>query len=457
MQRRTIAFFITCFLSSALVSAQSALTGKKEMASDLLFLKQQLYLRHPNLYEYSSQEEVNSWFNTTISNLPDSVSQTNAFLITASIAPVLMDGHSYVYPGDYFLKSFFGDGVLFPFDVVWLEDSLRIVRDLSDEQSLNSGDVILGINGITAQHTKEFIVNHLSRDGRNSAYAEYLFTSFIQAWLAAFYNFPVEFNLKVFKKGSGVYQVKIKGLRRNEIRIKRELTDQYSGRGIRLYVDSHSRSAYMTIQSFSNDIIRAEYNQSFKKEMRFFFERLNRDSIQRVYIDLRGNQGGELSNGIYLLRYIMDVPFKVVESFARVRINKNKERELIEFRNKWTSDFDCFKKNQFKGKVIFLTDGGSFSCSSIVANVIKKHGRGEIWGGITGGSSRTLAGGPLKKIRLPNSGVEFSIPRTKYSLNSSLSSVYSDGGVKPDRIIAVSIEEILMNDRERLSYFNHFN
>lgn len=441
-----------CLIISTIAHTQPIQIGRNEMTKDLLFLKNQLHKRHPNLYVYSSVEEVDHWFRSSIAQLPDSISTTEAFILISSISPVLKDGHSYIYPGDYFLKSFFGDALLFPFDVVWLNDSLRIVRDLSDEQSLNVGDKILSINGIDVKSMRHFVVNHLSRDGRNIAYAEYLFTAFIQAWLGAFYNFPEFFNLDVVARAnsSEPQKITVKGLHRFDIRNRRQTGDPYSEKGLRLYISNSTKSAIMTVQSFSNDIIRGEFHQRFKKELNCFFERMATDSIKTLYIDLRGNQGGELSNGIYLLKYIMQDPFKVVHSFGKIKVNKNSQRELIEFRNKWNGEFYPFRRNIFSGEIYLMVDAGSFSCSSIVANVIKKSGRGKIIGSESGGSSSVLAGGNLKKVKLPNCRVEISIPSTRYQLDETYET--TQGGVKPDLELSLSIEELLMNDREKLMY-----
>lgn len=47
--------------------------------------------------------------------------------------------------------------------------------------------------------------------------------------------------------------------------------------------------------------------------------------IKSLAIDLRDNQGGELSNGIYLLQHFMDSSFQCVHSYYKV---KNGQKEV---------------------------------------------------------------------------------------------------------------------------------
>jgi C-terminal processing protease CtpA/Prc len=363
-----------------------------------------------------------------------------------------MDGHSYIYPGENYLRYFFGGAPLFPLNVYWLNDSLRILDNLSLNAGIGPGTIITRINSKDVNYIKAFILNRLCRDGKNISYAEHLFSVFFQAWLAAFFGFEEEYTVDVLHVTGIKERITLRGLSRNELQKRQKNLDTYHTKGLRLHINKRNRSALMTIPSFSNEIIRHTYKQNFNKELKYYFKQLYADSINLLFIDLRGNQGGELKNGVGLLRYIMHTPFVAVESFTRVKLDDEKKREVIEFKNKWNKVFDKFNHYHYGGRVILLTDGGSFSCSAIVANVFKKYGRGKLWGTVTGGSQTSLAGSPNKRIKLPNSGIQFSIPQTGYLLNKTTTN--NGDGIPPDFKWLPSLQEKQMNDSERLNLLN---
>lgn len=441
------------FVNSAI--SQEVLFSKAELAADLIYLKEQLHRRHPNLYTYSTPDQINGWFQDQIKNLPDSINDLQAFALVASISPLIMDGHSYVYPGGKYLNYFFGGAPLFPLDVYWVNDSLKVLRNYHVSGKIEPGAIITRINSLDVNQIRNFIVNRLSRDGKNSAYAEYLFSVFFQAWIAAFYGFEEEYIIDFTNLSGKQEQLKLKGLSRNQLQAIRKDFLAGQEKGLRLHLNRNNRSALMTIQSFSNDIIRHEFKQNFRKEMKHYFKQIQEDSINLVFIDLRGNQGGELKNGIELLKYFMLEKFIAVESFHRIKLNKTGERESIKFTNKWNSEFAASGRYHFSGRLVLLTDGGSFSCASIVAHVFRKYARGKIWGEMTGGSQHILSGSPNRKIKLPNTGIQFSIPLTGYVLSKKVNK--ESEGIVPDFNWSPALPERLMNDSERLNLLNNLH
>ncbi len=452
---RFIFQFIILWTFAEPAVSQEMIFSKAELTADLIYLKEQLHWRHPNLYTYSTPDQINGWFQEQIKNLPDSINDLQAFALVASISPLIMDGHSYVYPGGKYLNYFFGGAPLFPLDVLWINDSLKVLRNYPFSGKIEPGAIITRINSLDVNQIRNFIVNRLSRDGKNSAYAEYLFSVFFQAWIAAFYGFEEEYIIDIMHLSGEQEQVRLKGLSRNQIQTIRKDFLAGQKRGLRLHLNRNNRSALMTIQSFSNDIIKHDFKQNYRKEMKHYFKQIQEDSINLLFIDLRGNQGGELKNGIELLKYFMHEKFIAVESFNRIKLKNTGERETIEFTNKWNSAFSALGRYHFSGRIVLLTDGGSFSCASIVAHVFRKYARGKIWGEMTGGSQNILSGSPNRKVKLPNTGIQFSIPLTGYVLSEKINK--ESEGIAPDFIWSPALPERLMNDSERLNLLNNLH
>lgn len=411
------------------VHAQEIILTKQQAKEDLVFLLSELKANHPNLYTYTTEEILNDWYTSQSQSMDDSLSHKEMFEIISSISPILMDGHSYIYPSESFIKYFFTAAPLFPLDVFSYQNDLVVLNDWSTEQTIPKGAKILAINDIPIDDIKHKIINGLSRDGKNIAYPEFVYHEFFPTFYAAHFGFNTTYSIR-FEDASGNSKTEeIKGMERSRMRMMRNKTPKVSSeKGIRL--DVKNDLAVLTIPSFSNSMLKKDYGQKFKKEISDIFESIQNKGIESLVIDLRGNQGGQLSNGIYLLKHFMNQPFRCVSAYYKTSKKNKEKQQLVRMNSKWDDLSYPTKKNHFDGKVFLWTNGGSFSCSSIVAKTFKEEKRGMIIGQMTGGSAYTNCGGPDKSLVLPHSKILFTIPKTKYDLVSDMSEIKL--GVEPD-------------------------
>ncbi|NRB63450.1 MAG: hypothetical protein HRU40_10590 [Saprospiraceae bacterium] len=416
---------------------------KSQIVHDLQHLKAELEQHHPGLYTYSSKATVDNWFNDEAYQLPDSISKTKAFKCITSFSSVLKDGHSYIYPSAEHLDKFYNEAPLFPLDVFLTNDSLIVIRNFSSGQSIPPGAILTEINGKTISAILDLVVQHTSRDGDNLAYPKHLFYQFFPAYYSFFFGFQDDYEITFLNQKKELETVKVKGIPRNQIKAERAEKAQ---KGIDYTILSNGYSMVLTIKSFDKKILKNDYNQHFKTEIKNIFKTIKDKQIKSLAIDLRDNQGGELSNGIYLLQHLMDSSFQCVHSYYHI---KNKEKKMVN--TKWNGFFQPTNKNAFTGKVYIFTNGGSFSCSSIVANTIKQAKRGQIIGEMTGGSAYTNMGAPNRIVILPNTKISFTIPKTQYNLREDLSTIGL--GVVPDITIIDNHNKILHGQDNYISYF----
>ena len=419
---KTLLAFAVAFLLSHALPAQSGALSRAEMASDLQLLKQELQLRHPNLYTYSDSSAVEAWFAAQIAGLGDSLSQAEAFELVASFSEILQDGHSYVYPPQPHMDAFFQSAPLLPLDLFLDGNRLLVVADHSPAD-IPSGTRLLSINGVSVEALQARILPCIPRDGGNLQYPKHLFYKIFPAYYSYFHGFPAEFEL-VYDDGAEK-TVRVKGMTRAEMRAAGRR------RGIELEVDSAGRYAVLRIPAFDSGVLKGEYGQRFKVEVKRAFEVLAEEGVPNLAIDLRGNQGGELGNGVFLLRHVMREPFRCVRRFEGLR--KGGVKRLG---SRWDGWFEPVKQGHFDGRVFLFVNGGSFSCSAIVAATFARAERGLVLGSMTGGSAYVNSGGPNKQLALPASGILFTIPQTKYVLREEAEILGL--GVKPDREVVDS-------------------
>ncbi len=442
MNIKPFLFLTIIILGYLKLLGQDNLFAKSEIISDLKYLKSELEQNHPNLYTYSSKTTVDSWFEDIYKNLPDSINQAVAFKIITSFSSVLKDGHSYIYPSAKHLKDFFNTATLFPLDVFLTSDSLVVVRNFSNEQNIPVGSKLTKINGILVVDILDLIIQHTSRDGNNFEYPKHLTYQFFPAYYSYFFGFKDQYQIEFIDKMNKLQTVQISGLPRSEIKIERVKRIE---KGINFEILPNGYSAVLTIKSFDKKILKNDYNQNFKNEIKNIFNAIEKKQIKNLAIDLRDNQGGDLSNGIYLLQHFMDSSFQCVYSYYKVKNGQN-----TKFNAGWSKYFKPNKK-AFTGKVYVFTNGGSYSCSAIVANTIKETKRGQIVGEMTGGSAYVNSGAPNNVVILPNTKILFTIPKTQYNLRKDLSNLGL--GVQPNIRIIDNPNKILNGQDNYIEYF----
>ena len=433
---------ITILLVNLKILGQNSLYTKSQVISDLKYLKTKLEQNHPNLYTYSSKIIIENWFEDKYKKLPDTINQTEAFEIVTSISSVLKDGHSYIYPSAKHLDDFFNAAPLFPLDVFLSNGSLIVIRNFSNEQNIPTGATLTKINGMKVSDVLDLIVQHTCRDGDNMEYPKHLVYQFFPAYYSYFFGFKDQYSIEFMDENKTFNTVEISGLPKSEIKSKRVETIE---NGIDFKILPNGYSAILTIKSFDKKILQKDYNQNFKNEVKSIFKMIEEKQIKSLAIDLRDNQGGELSNGIYLLQHFMDSSFQCVRSYYKVTNGQKKK-----FNAGWSKFFEPSKK-AYTGKVYVFTNGGSYSCSAIVANTIKESKRAQIVGEITGGSAYVNSGAPNKVVTLPHTKISFTIPKTQYILRKDLSNIGI--GVIPDIEIIDNVKKILYGQDNYIEYF----
>ncbi len=423
MKKTKVLILLTLLFIVPKLFAQKDYYSNQEIVSDLEYLKCELEEYHPNLYTYSSKEQLDNWFKNIISNLPRQIEVKEAFRIISSISSVLKDGHSYIYPSDKHLDFFYNSAPLFPLDVFLVDDKLVVVSNNSLEQNIPVGSTLTQINGIPTENIQSLIVEHISRDGNNLKYPRHLFYQFFPAYFSFFYGFHENYELEYIADEGERIKKTIKALKRDEIKTKR---NNKSEKAIDLLLIPNERAAILSIKSFDKKILKKDYQQKFKTEIRNAFKTLSKKNVEYLAVDLRDNQGGELSNGVYLLKHFMNSPFQCVDSYYVIK--KGEKKKL---NSKWDNYFKPKKKYHFDHSVYLFQNGGSYSCSAIVANTFKENNRGKILGEMSGGSAYVNSGGPNHSAILPNTKITFTIPKTQYNLRKDLNEKIGQG-VLPD-------------------------
>jgi hypothetical protein len=438
---------------------QAAIFSPAQIVEDAEYLHAKLKSKHPHLYLYTAKDSVETFFKT-ISEIQDSLTALEFYNKISLFSDVIKDGHTLLFPSAETLNFHNNQSAFFPFKLFCDKGQLFVEADYSSTGNLEPGSEILSMNDVSADSILQHCLRRLMRDGYNLNYPVWILNNYFSEYYSYFFGHPASYTIK-FRSGAGIVEEwTIPALVKSEILVNR--TKRYGNRakarglnqtendGITIQIDSSSSLAILTIRDFDSHVLKRLYQQDYSKSLKAHFSQIRQSPVNDLILDLRGNQGGDLKNGILLLSLLMPEPFQVVERFAVVG---NSESEDMNARNKEIkgNGTRVFKPqpDAYSGNLYLLVDGGSFSNSGIVASAIRHYRRGVIIGEETGGNEKVLCGYESLTV-LPNTRLQVYIPTRQFVIRDMPGN--EGRGVIPDFIISPSIQGLISGKDEVLEY-----
>jgi C-terminal processing protease CtpA/Prc len=209
----------------------------------------------------------------------------------------------------------------------------------------------------------------------------------------------------------------------------------------------------MTINTFaSGHHLKSFFRRSFKS--------LQRDNIKNLVIDIRTNGGGDISNYVALTKYIRNTSFKVADTSAAVSKSFAPYTKYIKsgfFNNiglflftKKRADgryhFGYWERHtvnpknkyHYSGDTYVLTNGLTFSASSLFCNAVKGQKNVTLVGENTGGGWHGNSGIMIPDITLPNTKLRVRLP--VFRLVQYQHVAKTGTGVIPDIYVGPTVE-----------------
>lgn len=469
--KNTGVFVFILFVSLASCSvSRNYIPGKKfsadELKKDYSLMREILEKKHPNLYWYTPQSEMDSLFDRGYRTISDSMTENGfEWKIIAPLLSQIRCGHTSVMMsrGE---QRFMGDKIIpsFPlFMKVW-KDTMMVVANMYRDSIVKPGDFVLSINGIATQKIIDTLFQYISTDGFNNNLKYIRLSTSFPYYFRNVFGVLREFTLSV-TDSNGVHKdvamkwwpqppadsLIVRPPKRNAPGRKERLTQ------IRSYY-SDSSLAVIDLNAFT----RGKLNNFFRKS----FRKIRRDNIKNLIIDLRINGGGDMNKSVRLIRYIRSSPFRVAdtvfstsknfvpysshisESFinnpALIFLSKKRTAGHYAFGYWERHVFQPKKKNHFNGHVYILTNGLTFSAASLFCALVKGEDNITLVGEETGGGWYGNAGVIIPNIVLPNTGLRIRLPF--FRLVQSRFQLSEKGlGVEPDWYIGPDWRDILQN------------
>jgi len=410
---------------------------KEELQQDYTLLRNILEKKHPSLYWYTPKDSMDYFFDEGYKAIADSMTELQfGWKILAPLTATIHCGHTSFSMSKGWSK-FIKDRRIpsFPlFMKIW-KDTMVVTGNLNRNDSvIKKGTLITSINGLKSGEIVNRMFDYMVEDGYSSNvnyirlstgfpyfhrnifglyktyHIGYIDSSGIEkkTWLP-YYNPPPD---SISKRKTNK-----PGLREKKLSHKERLKNVRS-----LRIDSVF--SLMTVNSFSKGHLKKFFKKSFR--------RLRKQKSKNLVIDIRANGGGDINNYVLLTKFLRNTSFKVADTAFAISKNlrpytrhvstgffTNLGLLFITHKGKdgnyhfgfWERHtFRPKRNNHFDGNVYVLTNGLTFSASSLFCNSVKGQKNITLVGEETGGGWYGNSGIIIPDIILPNTRMRVRLP-----------------------------------------------
>ena len=482
--RKYFAFFIGAvfLLTACKVSKPSTSPYKKysltELQKDYKVFRNTLEKYHPSLYWYTSKDSMNLFFDRGYLQLKDSMTEPEFKKTLSYVLAAVGCGHSSVKNSNG-LIAYLDTAKhlpLFPLNIKLLKDTVVANGSLNKSDTvMYAGTQILSINNVPIEQIADSLMKFVSTDGHNKTHQrQWLsnpgnFASLYSSVYGIDSSYRIEYINKAGNKNTLItkpyisaldsFQKKkpaIKGAPVHRL-TKKEKKEQRLNKIRLMQIDTIGHTASLRLNSFSDGYKLKRYFRSVVRE-------LEKDKIQNFIIDLRGNGGGNLSNSIFLARYISNESFKVADSVYAISrkfsckspiknwfqikistlfVTTRKTDGFYHFTYFEKKHFKPKRRHHFNGNTYLITGGNSFSATSIFVHQLIKQENVLVVGEETGGGSYGNSGFMIPDVTLPNTKLKFRLPLFRMVIDKNAPK--TGGGVQPEIYSAPTISSFKKN------------
>lgn len=379
------------------------------MRQDLRFINDVLIKTHPDIYFSANATELKSAFDRVDGELTRPMTSDEAWRHFATLNPVFADAHvTVISPGPQaqtraILRS--GSG-LFPFEVnVDPTGRVYVLSELGGAPSSYKAASIEKVNGIPIQELTRALL-----DRTNGDTAAFRAVNLSTRWWWFYW--------KVFGT-SETYEIELKspsGTSVARLPASSKPPSWLTENDARSFDDAFrfwkltDDVAVLTVNTF----LWADKQRFFEFTQRAFSS-LKAEKTKTLVIDIRKNGGGDddmWKEGI--LSYIATKPYRHGSSYI-LRVIEGRQRDgqkvgdLVEGQIQSWVQPRSDERLVFKGNVIVVLGGATYSSAVLFANVVQDFGFGKLVG--VGGYARTRQSGGIQSYTLPNSQLQIIVPR----------------------------------------------
>lgn len=438
MRRHYLLFFLS-FLFSCSASRNynpNKKYSKQELQQDYTLLRNILEKKHPSLYWYAPKDSMDFYFNAGYNAIQDSMTELQfGWKIIAPLTSVIHCGHTSFNMSKGWNRFIKNKTIpSFPLYIKVWKDTMMVVGNLNHKNRLiNDGSFVTSINGIKNEEMINYMFHFMVEDGY-SENVNYIrlsadFPYFHRNIFGLYKTYSVNYtDSNGVSKNALIpyFEPPADSLKKKKIIQKGQIikyTHRQKMENLRS-LQYDSSFALITINAFSKGHLKKFFRKSFR-EMR-------KNKTKNLVIDIRANGGGDMIKSVFLTRFLRNTAFKVADTAEAVSNTlkpytkyissgffnniglffvTHKEKDGHYHFGYWERHiFKPKHRNHFNGNVYILTNGLTFSASSIFCSSVKGQKNIKLVGEETGGGWYGNSGIMIPDITLPNTKIRVRLP-----------------------------------------------
>ncbi|MDB5200393.1 MAG: peptidase [Chitinophagaceae bacterium] len=438
---------------------------REKLQEDYTLLRNILEKKHPSLYWYTSKDCMDYYFDEGYKNIADSMTELQfGWKILAPLTNKIHCGHTSFSMSKGWNRFIRNKRIpSFPLYLKIWKDTMVVTANANRKDSvIKKGMLITSINGMRNQDMIKKIFGFLVQDGyeENVNYIRLStsFSYFHRNIFGIYKNYSVQYidslgrEKKTLVPLFGVTEDTLKKIKVFPPVKQKHVTRKEKLENVRSLKTTNGISV-MTINSFAGgSYLKGFFRRSFKS--------IKKDNIKNLVIDIRANGGGDISNYVSLAKYIRNTPFRVADTTVAISKSFAPYTRYIKsgffnnigllFLTKKGTDgryhFGYWErhtvqpktKNHYPGDVYVLTNGLTFSASSLFCNAVKGQNNVTLVGENTGGGWHGNSGIMIPDITLPNTKLRVRLPMFRLVQYQHVPKTGT--GVVPDFYVGPTVE-----------------
>ncbi|MCY6354330.1 S41 family peptidase [Clostridium sp. ZS2-4] len=435
--------FNQCFFGAAYAKEnveKEPIYSKQQIKEDIDFMLKTMENVHPNLYFAASKENIKKEIDKELNSINKPLTAIEVYRKFAPIVSEFEDGHTWLTePQDYMEKVYNSDKMLFI--SLTIRDGKMYIKDTFKKEYDKYKDwEIISINDKQTSDIYSQISKYISCPTKSFKEAA------MQRRFTDYYHIDNELKNEytlIIRKDNKEQTIKLKGIGMEEIKKINAKKEDYVDYSYKKLNDNTGLITFNTFRDFDK----------FKKFLDETFEKINKDHISNLIIDLRNNGGGNSQLGDLLIEYIYDGNYKQADrmdikisneileyykdNLKKQGMGEEEIKKVIgEFYPKYLGKVYTSKgpasrhftdKPKFKGDSYFLTSRYTFSSAVMLASTVKDYNIGYLIGAETGGLPTEY--GDIYWFRLPNTKLAIAVSHKYFVRPNGLD---TKRGVIPD-------------------------
>lgn len=411
----------------------------ESMRNDLAILWSAIQEMHPGYGIYTTTDDMRDLYSKTYAAIQTPLTESQFITAICPFLCGLRCGHTQIRHSEGYKRSIPSQTAQLPFKVLVRNHRAWITTHQTNQ--LHTGDEIVSVNNVPAKTIINRGYDFYGDDGYNETFKELFLSQYdgFEDVCNKYYHWHAPYQLTLRTISGAVRTVQIQDIGRGiPINPAAKEVDNYAGWITEKSIpDSRLRflgnAPVALLQSppfaYADTVL-------FKNA----FKLIHQKRVKTLILDIRQNTGGDIRVATQLLSYLADTPFQIVKdvksrlpnpalnSFAKYFDRSTAQGFLLGFRpdhkeGDWYhiepkpafgnlyGPFALDKADHFKGKLLVLISGATFSSGALFAAALKAQRKGVIFiGRETAGSEEGCNGVTLQKLTLPATKIVVDFP-----------------------------------------------